>query len=82
MSANALPVLLQHFATRCFRSGALFPQGRIVQHFTDRHSGRLQAVEKLDPDKDRRIVVAVPGLVAVSIGKQPYLLVVANCVGR
>lgn len=82
MSADALSVLLQHFATRCFRSEALFPQGCIVQHFADWHSGRLQAIEKLDPDEDRRIVVAVSGLVPVSIGEQPDLLVVADRVGR
>ncbi len=82
MSADALSVLLQRFATRCFRSEALFPQGCIVQHFADWHSSRLQAVEKLDPDEDRRIVVAVSGLVPVSLREQPDLLVVADRVGR
>src|SRR5690606_750415 len=49
-------VPLQQLAAPRFRARALFPQGRIAHHVPDRHPGRLQPTEKLDPGQDRRVV--------------------------
>ena len=79
---DAFAMPLQKRTSLGFRARSLLPQGRIIQHLADRHSRRLQAAEKFDPDQDRCVIVALPGPVAIRIGKQPDPLVVADGMGR
>lgn len=73
-----LTMLFQQPATFGFGAGPLFTKRRVAQHFTDRHTGRFQAAEKLDPDEDRGIVVTAAGSIPVGVWKQPDPLVIAD----
>lgn len=82
MGANAFTMLFQHFASFRLRADAALPQGRIAQHVPDRHPGRFQTPEKLDPDQDGYVIVPLARLVPVGIGKQPDPLIIADRMGR
>jgi hypothetical protein len=71
-------VALQQLATLSLSADAALPQCCIAQHVPDRHPGRLQTAEKLDPGQDRCVVVPLARLVAVSIGQQPDPLIVTD----
>lgn len=82
MGTHAFAVPFQYRASLCLGVAASIAKLRIKEHFPDRHAGRLQAPEKLDPEEDRGIVIALAGLVPVGIGQQPDPLVVADRMGR
>ena len=71
-------VALQKLATLSLSADAALPQCCVAQHVPDRHPGRLQTAEKLDPGQDRCVVIPMARLVAVSIGQQPDPLIVTN----
>src|SRR3981189_1435308 len=71
-------VALQKLATLSLGAGAALPQCCVAQLVPDRHPGRLQTAEKLDPGQDRCVVVPLARLVAVSIGQQPDPLIVTD----
>jgi hypothetical protein len=71
-------VTLQKLATLSLSADAALPQCCVAQHVPDRHPGRLQTAEKLDPRQDRCVVIPMARLVAVSIGQQPDPLIVTN----
>ena len=71
-------VALQKLATLSLGADAALPQCCVAQHVPDRHPGRLQTTEKLDPGQDRCVVIPMARLVAVSIGQQPDPLIVTN----
>ena len=71
-------VPLQKLATLSVSADAALPQCCVAQHVPDRHPGRLQTAEKLDPGQDRCVVIPMARLVAVSIGQQPDPLIVTN----
>ena len=71
-------VALQKLATLSLGADAALPQCCVAQHVPDRHPGRLQTAEKLDPGQDRCVVIPMARLVAVSIGQQPDPLIVTN----
>lgn len=52
MGADTLAVLFEQRAPLRFRADAALPQGRVAQHFPDRHPGRFETVEKFYPDQD------------------------------
>ncbi|OJW63712.1 MAG: hypothetical protein BGO65_08940 [Afipia sp. 64-13] len=52
MRADTLAVLFEQRAALRFRANAALPQGRIAQHFTNRHSGRFETAEKFYPNQD------------------------------
>lgn len=61
---------------------ALSAQLRVTQHFLNRHAGRFKATQKLDPDKNRRVINALARTVAWCKRQQPDAFVVSNRVGR
>ncbi len=71
-------VALQKLATLSLGADAALPQCCVAQLVPDRHPGRLQTAEKLDPGQDRCVVVPLARLVAVSIGQQPDPLIVTD----
>ena len=71
-------VALQKLVTLSLGADAALPQCCVAQHVPDRHPGRLQTAEKLDPGQDRCVVIPMARLVAVSIGQQPDPLIVAD----
>jgi hypothetical protein len=52
MSTDTLAVLFEQRSALCFRVDAALSQGRVTQHFPNRHPGRLETIEKLNPDQD------------------------------
>src|SRR5690606_5142118 len=52
MGADTLAVLFKQRTALRFRANAALPQGRVAQHFPNRHPGRFEAVEKFYPDQD------------------------------
>ena len=52
MRTDTLTVLFEQRAALRFRVDAALPQGRVTQHFTNRHPGRFETIEKFYPDKD------------------------------
>ena len=82
MGADGIAMPLQQGATLDFGAGAFFPQRCVAQHLADRHSGRLEPAQELDPGQDRGVVVTLAGTIAVGVGQQPDPLIVANRVGR
>ena len=81
MGADTLAMLFEQRAAFRFRVDAALPQGRVAQHFPDRHPGRLETIQKSGPDQDGFVVVPLTGLVAVGMRKQPDPLVVADGMG-
>ncbi len=82
MRAYTGALLFQQHATLRFRRCAAVSKCRVAQHFPDRHSRCLHAVEKFDPDQNGCVVITLARSVPVGIGKQPDPLVVADGVGR
>ena len=82
MGADVLAVPLQKRAALRFGLGTALAQGRVAQHVPDRHPGRFQALEKVDPGQDRCIVVPLAGPVPVGARKQADPLVIADRMGR
>src|SRR6266581_2276935 len=74
-------VALQKLATLSLGADAALPQCCVAQLVPDRHPGRLQTAEKLDPGQDRCVVIPMARLVAVSIGQQPDPFIVTNRMG-
>lgn len=52
MRTYALTVLFEQHAALRFRIDAALPQGRVTQHFPDRHSGRFETIDKFYPGQD------------------------------
>jgi hypothetical protein len=82
MSTYALAVLFEQRATLRLRAGAALPQDRITQHLPDRHSGRLQTIEKFDPAQNRCVIVPAARRIPVRAGDQPDPLIVTDGVSR
>lgn len=80
MDANTITMLFKQRKSLRFRFRTAFPQFGIAEHVTDRHPGRSQASEKLDPYEDGCIVVALARSVTVCVRKQPDPLVIADSV--
>jgi len=57
MHPDVLTVFFEHALTSGFGHIALLTERGVSKHFADRHSGRFQATEKLDPDQHSYIVV-------------------------
>ena len=81
MEANPLAMLFQQGAAVGFRAVAALPERGVAQHLPDRHAGRLQAAEEVDPDQDGGVIVPLARAVPVGIGQEPDPLVVADRVG-
>jgi len=82
MSADALAVLFEQLATLRLGTGAALPQDRVTQHLSDRHSGRLQTIEKFDPTQNRCVIVSLTRWIPVRAGNQPDPLIITDGVGR
>ena len=82
MGTDILAVPFQKRAALRFGADAAFAQGRVAQHVPDRHPGRFQAIEKLDPGQDRCVVVPLAGPVPVGAREQADPLVIADRIGR
>jgi hypothetical protein len=59
---------------------ATLTQVRVAQHLPDRHAGRLEAAEKVDPYQDGGVVVASMGGIAGRTRKQadPLVILIAQ----
>lgn len=82
MGADTIAMLGQQFAAFGLRCRTAFPQFGIAQHLADRHSGRLEAAEKLDPYENGCVVVTLARSVTVCVRKQPDPLVIADGMSR
>ena len=82
MHPDVLTVFFEHALTSGFGHIALLTERGVSKHFADRHSGRFQATEKLDPDQHSYIVVPPPRTVPVGIGKQSDPLIIPQGMGR
>lgn len=81
MSPNLLAMLLDQAPPFGFGADTAFPQGRIAEHLADRHAGRLQTAEKLDPDENGCVIVPLARPVPIRVGQQPDPLVIADGMG-
>src|SRR5215475_13233518 len=52
MRTDTLTVLFEQRAALRFRVDGALPQGRVTQHFPNRHPGRFETIEKFYPDQD------------------------------
>lgn len=82
MGANAGTVMLKQGATFGLRADTALAQCGVVQHFTQRHSGGLQTIEKPGPSEDRCVVITLAGAVPVGMRQQPDPLVITDRVSR
>src|SRR5262245_28978220 len=81
VGTHAFTVPLQQRAPLGLGAAASIPEFRVKQHVPDRHTSRLQSAEKLDPHKDRGVVVASAGSISVGVRQQSDPLVVADRMG-
>lgn len=79
---DPITMLFQLCDPLILRCRTTFSQFGVTQHFADRHPGHPQATQKLDPNEDGCVVVALCRSVPVGVRKQPDTLVIADGVGR
>ncbi len=82
MGADAIAMRVQKVVAVVLGGRTRRSHRGIAQHVADRHPGRLQTAEKLDPDQGRGVVVAPAAAIAVGIGQQPDPFVIPDRVGR
>lgn len=78
MAADLGPVFFKQNPALIQGFHAAFPQACVAQHVPDRHSGRFEAAEKLDPYQDGRVVFALMGGVARRMRQQPDPFIIAD----
>jgi len=79
--AHLVTMFRQQFSALRLGSLALRAQLRITQHLLNRHAGRLEATQELDPREDGRVIHTLACAVSRREGKKPDALVVSNRVG-
>src|SRR5580704_2263806 len=81
MGTDPCSMLNEKLSSVCLGGRTFRTQSGVSHHVADRHPGCLQALKKLDPWQDRRIVFSLPKPCARRPWEQPDPLVVPDRVG-
>lgn len=81
MGAHLSPMLGKKLTPRTFGSRTLCAEGGVSHHVADRHPGRLETAEELDPWQDGGVVLPLARLPPRRAWKQPDPFIVPDRMG-
>jgi hypothetical protein len=80
MGAHASPMLDKELFSFGLRACAFFTQAGVSHHVSDRHAGRFQAADKLDPRQNGGVVFPL-ARASRGVRQQPDPLIISDGVG-